>query len=443
MEAAVASEVEQFLKLARQRLVSEGWGSVEWIETGLREALLKDGRRLLEDLVNDPALPLAGDCSRPGEKCTAGVERQVESIFGVLKLRRNYYYALQAAAGRYPLDEALELIEGCTPMLARLMTRAAAQGGFAGAAEDLRVYAGLQIEARQIHRMLQHTGPAVHKAWEQLPATVPDRPHPILYVSVDGTGVPMVAEALAGRAGKQPDGSAKTREIKLGCVFTQHALDAEGRPMRDPDSTTYLCGLDSAEDFGLRLRQEAIRRGMGKSGKVAFLGDGAAWVWEIARVNFPGAIEVLDYFHGREHLTDLVEAILGADSPQVVQRVESWERWLWEGQVERIVKAADRHIGQKGARDAQRAQSEVGYFQKNKARMRYGLFRSQGLFIGSGVVEAGCKTVVGQRAKQSGMRWSESGVLNVLHTRCALLGGQFDECWQAASFAPSQNLLAA
>jgi hypothetical protein len=253
----------------------------------------------------------------------------------------------------------------------------------------------------------------------------------------------MVPEALEGRPGKQPDGSAKTREIKLGCVFTQQATDEQGRPLRDPDSTTYLCGLDTAEDFGARLRQEAIRRGMGKSNKIAFLGDGAPWVWELGRVNFPQAIEVLDYFHAREHLTDLVEAILGAESPHVSQRIESWESWLWEGQVDRILKAATHQIRRHGAKDSKQAPLQMAYFQRNRSRMRYGLFRRQGLFIGSGVVEAGCKTVVGQRAKQSGMRWSETGVLNVLHTRCALLGRQFDQCWESAHFRQTEHRLAA
>jgi hypothetical protein len=429
VEAAVASEVEQFLKLARERLTAEGWGSVEWVESGLRQALLKDGRRLLESLLNEASLPVAGDASGPGEKCTAGVVRTVESVFGPLMVRRNYYYAPCKQSGRYPLDEALGLIEGCTPMLARLMTRAGAQSGFAGAAEDLRVYGGITVEGRQIHRMLHVTGPAIQVAWEGLAPQLPARPLPVLYVSVDGTGVPMVPEALEGRRGKQPDGSAKTREIKLGCVFTQHTTDREGHPLRDPASTTYLCGLETAEDFGGRLRREALRRGMGQSQRTVFLGDGAAWVWELGRVNFGQAIEVLDYYHAREHLSDLVEAVIGLTAAKASGLLERWESWLWAGQVDRVASAARRYTRARRAVDAQAVETQVGYFERNRARMRYGLFRRQGLFIGSGVVEAGCKTVIGQRAKQSGMRWSETGVLNVLHTRCALMGGQFDLCW--------------
>lgn len=443
MATALASEAEQFLTLARGRLEREGWGSVEWVEAGLREALLKDGRCLLEEPLNDPTLPVAGDVSRVGEKCTRGVQRQVASVFGLLRLRRNYYYTPGSGGGRYPLDQALGLIGGVTPMLARLMTRAGAQSGFAGAAEDLRVYGGLEVEGRQIHRLLQHTGPAMHQAWRSLPVIPPPAPLPVLYVSVDGTGVPMVPAALVGRRGKAPDGGARTREIKLGCVFTQHGTDDQGRPLRDPDSTTYLCGLEAAADFGGRLRREAFRRGLGQSQRTALLGDGAAWVWELGRVNFPQAIQILDYFHGREHLSDLVDAILGATSPRASRRLEVWEGWLWEGQVERLLRAARRHLQGHAAADPQAAQTQLGYFEKNRSRMHYGRFRRQGLFIGSGVVEAGCKTVVGQRAKQSGMRWTETGVLNVLHTRCALLGGQFDPCWERARGELAPQALAA
>jgi hypothetical protein len=434
---ALATETEQFLSLARERLLAQGWNSSEWVEIGLREALHQDGRRWLESLLNDPSLPLAGDVSQPGEKCSAGVRRQVESVFGTLTLKRNYYYSAPTGSGRYPLDQALGLVEGYTPMLARLMSRAGAQSGYEGASEDLRVYGGIQASGRQIHRLLQVTGPQIQAAQAQSPAVVITAPIPVLYVSVDGTGAPMVAAALAGRKGKQPDGTARTREVKLGCVFSQHRLDPEGHPMRDPASTTYLCGLERAEDFGIRLRQEALRRGMGQSQRTALLGDGAAWIWELARVNFPQATEILDYYHGREHLTGLVHGLATQGSPAADRLLERWEGWLWEGEVDRLLKAATRQAQRLGSTAGHTVATELNYFEKNSQRMRYADFRRVGLFIGSGVVEAGCKTVIGKRAKQSGMRWTESGLLNVLHTRCTLIGGQFEDCWQRRGCSPS------
>lgn len=430
MAAAVATEVEAFLTLARKRLVTEGWSASDWVETGLRTALLHEGRRLLENLLNDPTLPLQGDASRPGEKCTPAVERDLETLFGPLTLRRNYYHATVTGQGRYPLDEALKLVGPYTPALARLMSRAGAQTGFESGSEDLRVYGGLAIQGRQIHRLMQIIGPAVHRAAEAAPHETASGPIPVLYVEVDGTGAPMVPAALAGRKGKQPDGTAKTREVKLGCVFTQHGTDAEGQPVRDAASTTYLCGLETAGDFGTRLRREARRRGLGRSERLVLLGDGAAWVWELGRVNFSSAIEILDYYHAREHLSRLIEALVGKGTPAATKLQARWESWLWRGEVTRLLKTARRR-GQsvRGALGAAVA-TELGYFEKNRTRMRYGEFRRQSLFIGSGVVEAGCKTVVGQRAKQSGMCWTEAGLLAVLHTRCALLGGQLDAFWE-------------
>jgi hypothetical protein len=416
--AAVTTEAEAFVTLARRRLAHDGWSVGEWLETGLREALRKDGRQLLESLLHDAARPLADDVSRPGEKCTPAVAREIETLFGPVTLRRNYYHLAAAKTGRYPLDVALRLTGPYTPALARLMSRAGAETRFAAGSEDLRVYAGLTIGGRQIHRLMQTIGPAVQRAAAAAPAVAPAQPIPVLYVEVDGTGAPMVPAALAGRPGKQPDGSAKTREVKVGCVFTQHGTDAEGRPVRDAASTTYLCGLETAGDFGTLLRAEARRRGLGQCERVVLLGDGAAWVWELGRVNFSSAIEILDYYHAREHLTGLIEALTGAGATVNALRQQRWESWLWTGQVPRLLKAARRLGRTGGAVLSEAITTALGYFERNQARMQYGKFRRDGLFIGSGVVEAACKTVVGQRAKLSGMRWSETGLLAVLHTPC-------------------------
>jgi nucleotide-binding universal stress UspA family protein len=411
-------------------LAAEGWTSIEWVESGLREALHKDGRRWLESLLNDPTLPIPGDASQPGEKCTAGVPCQVNSIFGTLTLRRNYYHDAQGRCGRYPLDTALDLVAGYTPMLGRLMTRAGAQSGYETASEDLRVYGGIKVSGRQIHRLLQVTGPQMQRALAQAQPEAVGAPVPVFYVSVDGTGAPMVPAALEGRKGKQPDGSAKTREVKLGCVFTQHRRDEQGCAVRDPDSTTYLCGLETAGDFGSRLRHEAFRRGMGQSEQTVVLGDGATWIWELARVNFGHATQILDYYHAREHLTKLVHALVRQGTPAAQRLLEVWETLLWEGQIDLLLRRARRKAQGVNGLAHRIAGTELNYFDNNRQRMRYAEFRRAGFFIGSGVVEAGCKTVIGQRAKQSGMKWTEAGLLNVLNPRCALMGGQFDDCWE-------------
>jgi len=260
----------------RADFARQGVGNLEAVELGLRQALLKDGRQLLEGLLNQAEESLSDKASRPGEKCHPKRLKQAQTIFGPVQLRRRYFYHAASQSGRAPLDQALGLIHSFSPALVRLSARAAARQGYQAASDDLRALAAIEIEGRQIQRLVNRVAPQVAAQLKQ--GQVPDTdPIPILYVEVDGTGVPMVARELAGRKGKQPDGTAKTREVKLGAVFTQTHCDEEGRPERDYASTTYVGSFESAEAFGRRIREEARRRGIGRAGQVVFIGDGAAW----------------------------------------------------------------------------------------------------------------------------------------------------------------------
>jgi hypothetical protein len=375
-------------------------------------------------------LSIPDNASRPGEKCHAGRKLDLHSIFGRVELRRNYFYAPGEAGGRFPLDEALGLVESFSPAVARLAARAAAREGYEAASQDLAALAGLEIEGRQIHRLVNLVGGKVAAELERGP--VPDRGSiPILYVEVDGTGIPMVAEELAGRKGKQEDGSSKTREVKLGCVFTQTRPDEKtGLPLRDPASTTYVGSFEAAEDFGLRIRREALRRGSGRTVKIVFLGDGAAWIWELARVNFPTAILILDFYHVLERLHELCQGLYeGSPAPWAGRMEEQWKRMLKEDRVGEVIDAARRRLRDLGSRPDDSLEKRIAYFENHQSRMLYGTYRAQGLFYGSGVVEAGCKSVIGQRLKESGMFWTENGAASVLALRCALKGNRWDECW--------------
>jgi hypothetical protein len=254
-----------------------------------------------------------------------------------------------------------------------------------------------------------------------------------MYVEADGVTVPMVAEELAGRKGKQEDGSAKTREAKLGCVFTQTKPDEEtGLPVRDPASTTYTGSFETAEEFGGLLRREALRRGLGRALKIVVLGDGAAWIWELARVNFPLSamvIWIVDLFHALEHLHQLCLGLYAGQSSMADQMAKTWGDMLKEDQIDAVISAAQARLDELGPQNDDCLQKQIAYFVNQKSRMLYKTYRDQGLFYGSGIIEAGCKTVVGQRLKQSGMFWSLTGAANVLALRCALKSHRWDECW--------------
>jgi len=405
--------------------------NAEAIELGLREALLKDGRRLLEQLYQGE-LCVPDNASRPGEKCHPQRTLQMHSIFGVVELSRDYFYCPATGTGRFPLDEALGLVESFSPALVRLATRAAAKEGYEGASQDLAELAGVAMEGRQIHRLVNQVGAQVAAALEQ--GANPDpRAIPVMYVEVDATGVPMVADELAGRKGKQADGSAKTREAKLGCVFTQTKPDeATGLPVRDPASTTYTGSFETAEEFGGRIRQEAQRRGIGRALKTVLLGDGAAWIWELARVNFPATMTVIwivDLYHALERLHKLCQELYPGQSALAAQMKKTWADLLKNDQVSEVIAAARRRLQELGPSAADGLEKQIAYFQNQQSRMLYKTYRDQGLFYGSGVVEAGCKAVIGQRLKESGMFWTQRGATNVLALRCALKSNRWDECW--------------
>ena len=350
-----------------------------------------------------------------------------------MSIHRNYYWDGQQ--GHCPADAALALEGSYTPALSRMMCRAAVKNSYAEASADLFEYAGVKVCDRQIQRLVQTVAPAVGP-W--LKTMREPGQSALMYVCGDGTGVPMRAEELVGRKGKQPDGSAKTREAKLGCVFLQTEVDHEGHPIRQEDSTSYIGSFEGAAEFGLLLRQEAQRRGAARATKIIFIGDGAAWIWELARVNFPGAVLILDFYHALQHVHGLVDALWGKESPEGKKRIKRWKGWLLKGKAPELIKQARRELA--SALDTEKTQKEIAYLENNLERMRYGAFRQADYFIGSGVVEAGCKTVIGQRMKCSGMFWSEEGGQGMLDLRCAFLSNRLDAFCQArATHHTAQN----
>lgn len=410
-------------------MARQGVGNLEAVELGLREALFKDGRRLLEELYARAGLAIPDNASGPGEKCHPNRQLQMRSLFGPVTLRRNYFYNPATGTGRFALDEALGLVESFSPALVRLSARAAARQGYEAASADMAALANIQVEGRQIHRLVKAIAPELAAQLEQ--GHSPD-PHaiPILYVEVDATGVPMVAPELAGRKGKQPDGSSRTREVKLGCVFTQTRTDAQtGLPVRDLNSTTYVGGFETAAEFGGRLREEARRRGLGRAAKVVFLGDGAAWIWELARVNFPSAILIVDLYHVLERLHQLCQGLYAGAEPWAQRMEDQWKALLHQDRVAEVIAAARRRLVDLGSRSDDTLEKQIAYFENQQARMLYHTYRKQGLFHGSGVIEAGCKAVIGQRLKESGMFWTQSGATSILTLRCALKGNRWEECW--------------
>ena len=421
----------------RASLEQDGARNLEAVELGLREAMAKDARRLIEALYSDPTLSIPGNAALPGEKCHRQRPKKVETIFGPIMLRRDYYYrekqkSQKKSHGRAPLDEALGLVNGYSPALVRLASRMAARIGFEQGSQDLAEVANIRLEGRQIQRLANEIAPHIARERSRLQGVNKKTGEiPILYIALDGTGVPMAPEELAGRRGKQPDGTSKTREVKLAAIFTQTRCDEEGKPLRDYQSTTYLASFRTAEEFGALVRAEAIRRGMGRAVKVVVLGDGAAWIRELTRVNFGFAVQILDLYHALERVHRLCDGLYGPKTPEATLQKQQWKEKLLLDKVGEMIEEARARLDLLGPRSDDELEKQIAFFENHRDRMLYLTYRNQGFFYGSGVVEAGCKTVIGQRCKNSGMFWSESGAQSILNLRCALLSGQWDLCWKA------------
>src|SRR5208282_2239021 len=189
------------------------------------------------------------------------------------------------------------------------------------------------------------------------------------------------------------------REINqlLGRIFAQRHKD--GRTDLEAietavRSTVHQAGaIESAEEFGRRLYGEAWKRGWSRALLQVGMGDGAEWIWNLATLHFPGALHIVDLYHARQHLWELARQLY----PHDPAKLKAWikvhqKRLLDKGKIEKLVGVL-RTLPSRHPAIAEKIRTEADYFERNAERMRYPKFRRQHLFVGSGVIEAGCKTV--------------------------------------------------
>lgn len=409
---------------------------LEATEMGARAGLHRAGSSLLAALLNQHDAPATSPCSCGQQaRYYDRRERQLLTALGEAKFERAYYVCPHCGEGHSPRDRELN-IEGqsCSPGVRRMLATVGSDASFEKGREQMELLAGIEVTAKAVERHAEAIGAHIEARQQaeiarakqlELPAVAAPAV-PVLYIEMDGTGVPVVRAETAGRAGK--NGEARTREVKLGCVFTQTATDPDGRAVRDEGSTTYVAAIEAAEPFGLRLYTEAWVRGWSRAEKKVILADGAVWIWNLAQQHFPGAVEIVDLYHARQHLHDLCAKLLPHDEKLRKRFLARALARLDKGKVEALVKfirelpAATEELRQLRATEAE-------YFVRNQERMHYPVFRAQGFFVGSGVIEAACRTVVAQRLKQSGMFWTTRGANSILALRCCRLNRRFEDYW--------------
>jgi hypothetical protein len=438
----VGREINQLLGRIFAQRHKDGRTDLEAIETAVRSTVHQAGAAALTALLQFPA-PAAHPRTQP---CSCGQaahygglrSKPVLTVVGRVEVSRPYYLCPDCHTGQFPADVELDIENTAfSPGVRRMQALVGQEAPFDHGREQMKVLAGLEVTAKSVERTAEAIGAEIAqceqgKIQKSLPLDFPliaGEPIPILYVQMDGTGVPVVKKETVGRQGKAKGQPAHTREVKLGCVFTQTRWDQEGYPIRAPDSTTYTGAVETAEEFGRRLDREAGKRGWSRALIRVVMGDGAEWIWNLAALHFPGAIEIVDLYHARQHLWDLVRRLY----PNEEGTQKAWmklhqKRLLDKGKIQKLVDLL-RAIPSSNSEVAAKIRTEAEYFERNAERMRYPQFRRQHLFVGSGVIEAGCKTVVASRLKRSGMFWTVRGANAILALRCACLNGRFEDYW--------------
>ena len=416
---------------------------LEAVEMATRAGLHRAGAAVLTGLLAERGGHAARVACACGEQAHYHDHRpkRLLTALGPVQWERAYYVCPHCHQGQSPRDRELD-VEGaeCSPGVRRMMALVGVEASFDKGREQLELLADLVVTSKAVERHAEAIGADIAareheqiRRAKQLELPKVCAPAvPVFYIEMDGTGVLVVKAETEGRAGKVEGQPAHTREVKLGCVFTQTATDQEGRPVRDGDSTTYTGAIETAEEFGLRLYTEAWRRGWSRAQKKVVIGDGAVWIWNLADQHFPGAIQIVDLYHARQHLWELSAQLFPNDA-------RGRKRWmargldrLDRGKIEALVKIL-RELHPANAELAKIVSNEADYFQRNAHRMRYPAFRAQALFVGSGVVEAGCRTVIAFRLKRSGMFWTVRGANAIIALRCSRLNHRFEDYWESRS----------
>ena len=409
---------------------------------GFRAALHQAGAAALTQLLQFAA-PAADERSVP---CPCGHQahyrelrsRRPLTALGEVELTRPYFLCPHCHQGQFPADVELDIDNTeFSPGVRRMHALVGQDAAFDHGRQQMKLLAGLEVTTKSIERIAEAIGEDIARREREeiekaiqldLPVVV-GKSIPVLYVEMDGTGVPVVKKETVGRPGKTDGQPAHTREVKLGCVFTQTKFDKEGFPIRDPDSTTYTGAIETAEEFGKRIYLEAGQRGARGAAKKVVLGDGAEWIWNLAGLHFPGAIEIVDLYHARQHLWELARKLHPNDAVKQKAWMKKHQRLLDKGKIEKLVLTL-RSIESTNPEVVEKLRIETNYFERNAERMLYPKFRRQHLFVGSGVIEAGCKTVIGSRLKQSGMFWTVRGANAIVALRCCQLNAQFEDYWE-------------
>ena len=319
--AAVHQEVSRELDALLPRIFAErrkaGELDIEAVELALRTALHSAGAAGLTELLRQPGpVQTSIPCACGGQARYKDMRlKPILTVLGPAKMLRASYWCSRCRQGQFPSDIARDIADTeFSPGVRRMLALVGSEfASFDHGRQQMELLADLEVTAKAVERVTEaigadiarHQQQTIQQAMQLALAVAVGNPIQEIYVQMDGTGRPMVAKETEGRSGKGADGRAHTREAKLGCVFTHTTTDDQGRPVRDEGSTTYTGAIETAAEFSRRIYTEAHQRGWGRAQVKVVMGDDADWIWNICEEQFPGAIQIVDLYHARQHLWDL------------------------------------------------------------------------------------------------------------------------------------------
>ena len=327
---------------------------------------------------------------------------------------------------RFPADDALGLVCGCTPAAAKLLCHEAARSqSYLQASENLALAAGVPASPSSVHRLVKTVGPDM-EAWalSREPARAEPWREVAACLQMDMTGVRMLKKYLDGVKGR--DGAPKGRQIKCGTLFLMER-DAKGKYHKIGGSGVHVISFLDPVSFSDALEKARQKLAAPGGTRLIVVADGAEWIWNIVSDRFRGAFEIVDFWHAADHLHDLCEFVLG-EGAEAEALFKVWRRKMKVYGVDCVI----RHFeGMEGAKPTiEGIDRRLSYFRTHRKRMQYRRFRREGWPIGSGAIEGACKSLVKQRTNLSGQRRSPDGALDVLWVRALIIDGLHDEYWK-------------
>ena len=432
IQKIISKEIYEFMFSAINKLGKDKVDLID-IENELRYLLNSIGASILNEVFEIIGTGYDGrllNC-KCGKKLEfiGNREKRLTTLSGEVKIKRAYYYCKSCGLSYIPLDKKYDIENtGFSPGVRNTVNYLSSKHPFNESSELLLKLLKIKVSKDKCKKISETTGLEIdlmlqEKDKERLSSEFIEPDFGLtehFYISADGTMV---------------NTTKGWKEAKAGVIFTSRK-NKDGKPIKD--KARYLGGFESSKDFGNKLFLTAVECGIDYAKEVIVIGDGAKWIWNEADMHFPGAVQIVDWYHAAEHLWDAAKIIYEGQESKINNYAEKHIIFLNQGNIDKIIQSLKR-LKPKYKKIFKKISETIGYFSNNQKRMKYDEFKKKGYFIGSGIVESACKYVVAKRLKQSGMIWLIAYANAILQLRICFLNKYINQFYKWRKFKMKDN----